>query len=604
MKKFLSDIYKPLGIVFGDIGTSPIYTLSLIILLIENSNKENIFGIISLIFWSMLVMVSIQYAFLSMRFSIRGEGGKIILYEHISRSIKNTKVILTSKILLFIGIAFFIGDGIITPSISILSAVEGIKVIKIFENISQMFIVIIAIFIAFLLFSIQKGGVDKIYQLFSPIILLWFSTLSILGIIYILKYPAIILALNPVYGIEFLLSNGLKGFLVLSLVILAVTGGEALYSDMGHLGKEPIRNSWFFFVFPSLTINYLGQGAYAIINPTSKSILFEMANSIFNEFYFIFLIITILATIIASQAMISAMFSIFFQMGNIGIFPRIRFFHTSRHLYGQIYSGFINWSLFLCIILVLLLFQTTEKIGHAYGLSVSMTMLITSIFLIILHIHRNELLLASLSFLVFIFDLAFVIASFSKVLEGGYISLIVAIFVLFVIINYIQGQKRVYEALEPIDFKEFEILFNNAYENSNKIKGTAVFLVRDYRKVPPYVVSVMFNQGIIYERNVFLSLVKKDEPFGIKYGFEKELLDGLDLFKIEYGYMEFLDVEKILNNAGINEKVIFYGVEDIITNKWFYKIFSFIKSISPSFDRFYHFPTNKMHGVISRVNLD
>ncbi len=603
MKKFFLDIFKPLGIVFGDIGTSPIYTLSLILLLLKQRTFDNLIGITSLIIWSLIIVVSIQYAFLSMRFSIRGEGGKIILAEYIFRSIKNQGIISFTRILLFIGLAFFVGDGIITPSISILSAVEGIKVIEGFENTPQIIIVLISIFIAFFLFSIQKGGIDRIFKLFSPIIFIWFLTLFIFGLIYVIKMPTVLIAFNPYYAIKFIITDGIEAFFVMSLVILSITGGEALYADMGHLGKEPIRKSWFFFVFPSLTINYLGQCSFALLNPRSSSILFEMVNSLFPNFYIFFLILTVLATIIASQAMISAMFSLFFQMGNTNIFPRIQFSHTSKHLFGQIYSSFVNWSLFLSIVFILLIFRTSENIGHAYGLSVAITMLITSIYLIILHFHRKEFFYLFLSILALIFTLTFTASTITKIPEGGYISIIVAIVILFIIIVYIEGQKKVYRALEPVDFDEFEILFNSAYENSNKIKGTAVFLVRDWRKIPPYVINVMFNQGIIYERNVFLSLIKKDEPFGIKYGFENELLEGLDLFRIEFGYMEFVDVEKILNDAGINEKVIFYGVEDIITNKWFWSIYALIKKIAPSFDKFYNFPSNKIHGVITRVYL-
>ncbi len=267
MKKFFLDVFKPLGIVFGDIGTSPIYTLSLILLLLKQRTFDNLIGITSLIIWSLLVVVSIQYAFLSMRFSIRGEGGKIILAEYIFRSIKNQGVINFTRILLFIGLAFFVGDGIITPSISILSAVEGIKIIKGFENTPQIVIVLISISIALFLFSIQKGGVDRIFPLFSPIIFIWFSTLFILGLIYLAKMPIVLIAFNPYYAIKFIITDSIEAFFVMSLVILSITGGEALYADMGHLGKEPIRKSWFFFVFPSLIINYLGQCSYALLNP-------------------------------------------------------------------------------------------------------------------------------------------------------------------------------------------------------------------------------------------------------------------------------------------------------------------------------------------------
>jgi KUP system potassium uptake protein len=321
----------------------------------------------------------------------------------------------------------------------------------------------------------------------------------------------------------------------------------------------------------------------------------------FPYLYIPFLILTISATIIASQAIITAVFSLFFQASNLGFFPRIRFKHLSKELYGQIYSSFINYTLFVLVVLIVIIFKKTENLGHAYGFSVALTMLITGILLSILHFHRKEWILFFLSIFITICDLLFVLSGTLKIPNGAYIPIVIAVFLIFIIINYTKGQRKVYEKLQPVDFKEFEVMFDNAYENANKIKGTAVFLVRDYQKVPPYVINVMFNQAIIYERNVFLSLVKKDEPFGIKFGFEKELLPGLDLFKIEFGYLEFVNVEEILKESGIDEKVIFYGIEEIVTDKWFYKIFAFIKKISPRFDEFYNFPSNKMHGVISRV---
>ena len=600
MKKFFIDIFKPLGIVFGDIGTSPIYTLTIIALLTK-PKIEDIYGIVSLIIWTIVIIVSLQYAYLAMRFSIRGEGGKIILGEIAIRNLKNLRMISFILLLIYLGIGFLSGDGIITPAISVLSAVEGIKVISYFQNLDQNIIIAITIVIFIFLFSIQKGGADKIYPLFSPIMLVWFLSLLIVGFIEILKMPNILIALNPLFAIEFIIKNGLLSFIILSEVILAATGGEALYSDMGHIGKERIQKSWFFFVFPSLTFNYLGQGAYLIRNPNSQSVFFEMFKENFPYLYIPFLILTISATIIASQAIITAVFSLFFQASNLGFFPRIRFKHLSKELYGQIYSSFINYTLFVLVVLIVIIFKKTENLGHAYGFSVALTMLITGILLSILHFHRKEWILFFLSIFITICDLLFVLSGTLKIPNGAYIPIVIAVFLIFIIINYTNGQRKVYEKLQPVDFKEFEVMFDNAYENANKIKGTAVFLVRDYQKVPPYVINVMFNQAIIYERNVFLSLVKKDEPFGIKFGFEKELLPGLDLFKIEFGYLEFVNVEEILKESGIDEKVIFYGIEEIVTDKWFYKIFAFIKKISPRFDEFYNFPSNKMHGVISRV---
>jgi KUP system potassium uptake protein len=602
-KEFLSDIFKPLGVVFGDIGTSPIYTLTVIALILKNLRKEDIYGAVSLIFWTLVILVSVQYAFLAMRFSLRGEGSEIVLREIILRKIKNPKITKLASLLTFIGISFLVGDGVITPAISILSAVEGLKIIPAFSNISQETIVLISIIIVVLLFSVQKMGVDRIFPLFSPIMLVWFLSLFSFGIWWVAKNLEVLEALSPFFAAKFIMKNKFLVFLILAEVILAATGGEALYSDMGHLGKKSIRRSWFFFVFPALMISYMGQANFYLTFPNFQNLLFDMVFQTASFLYIPFLILATVATIIASQAIILAMFSLFFQASNVGIFPRIKFEHKSERQYGQIYSGFVNYALLICVILVMIIFGKSEKLAYAYGLSVSITMLTTGTLLIILHFHEKIWHLLFLSLITSSTSFIFVLSTSQKLKYGAYVPVIIASIMLFLILIYIYGQSQVYKALKPISFKEFEEIFTRIYASFNKIVGTAVFLVRDAEQIPAYVINIIVKQGIIYERNVLLSLLKKEEPFGLNVKFVEEKLQGLDILVVEFGYMERINVEKILNEAGIKERIIFYGIEDIITKNPLLRIYSVVKKLSASFDKFYDLPSGKIHGVITRIEI-
>ncbi len=312
-------VIKALGLVFGDIGTSPIYTLS-IVFLFFSSTKENVLGVLSLVIWTLILLPTIQYSILAMSLSLRGEGGIIVLSEILKRFIKNYKIKNAITFLSFLGISFLIGDGVITPSISILSAVEGISLIPYFAQISYNEIVFISIIIAILLFTYQSRGSEKVSATFGPIMCVWFISIFIAGIIYMVKLPEILKAFNPWYGFKFLIDQGYKGFLTLGIIILCATGSEAMYADMGHLGAKPIKIAWG-FVFLAVTANYIGQGAYLLLNPEAKYLMFGMVWQISSYLYFPFLILTILATVIASQAMISAMFSLFYQCISARYFP-------------------------------------------------------------------------------------------------------------------------------------------------------------------------------------------------------------------------------------------------------------------------------------------
>ncbi len=323
----LQGIVKSMGLVFGDIGTSPIYTLTAIFLLIPPT-PENIMGILSLIIWTLTILVTIQYTFLAMHLGKKGEGGTIVLKEILLPMLKSGNQVAFVSLLAIVGISLFIGDSVITPAISILSAVEGILLIPGFALTSQVTLMILAALIAVVLFSIQVRGTEKVAWAFGPVMVLWFLALAGAGLLALVAAPGVLLAISPLYGINYLLGNGLAGFLILSSVILCATGGEALYADMGHLGREPIVRAWY-LVFIALAINYLGQGAFLMTHPGTRNVLFEMIFSEMQMLYIPFLLLSIAATIIASQAMISGIFSIVYQGITTRIMPLMRIEYTS-----------------------------------------------------------------------------------------------------------------------------------------------------------------------------------------------------------------------------------------------------------------------------------
>ncbi|MFA6333051.1 MAG: KUP/HAK/KT family potassium transporter, partial [Methanoregula sp.] len=373
----MPDIVKSMGLVFGDIGTSPIYALTAIFLLIPPT-PDNVMGILSLIIWTLTILVTVEYTYLAMHLGKKGEGGTIVLKETLLPLLKSGNQAAFVTLLAIVGISLFIGDGVITPAISILSAVEGILLVPGFESTPQTALMILAGIIAIGLFSFQTKGTEKVAWAFGPVMVLWFIALAGIGLMALLAAPSVLLALSPWYGISYLLHHGLEGFLILSSVILCATGSEALFADMGHLGRAPIVQAWY-LVFIALALNYLGQGAFALTHPEAKNILFSMVFANVQVLYIPFLILSIAATVIASQAMISGIFSIVYQGITTRIMPMLRIEYTSPQLRSQIYIDVMNWMLLFAVLLVILIFRTSSNLTLAYGLAVSGDMAITGI---------------------------------------------------------------------------------------------------------------------------------------------------------------------------------------------------------------------------------
>ncbi len=597
----MKGIIKALGLVFGDIGTSPIYTVTVVFLLLQPTT-ENIVGVMSLIIWTLVVLVSLQYDWLAMGLSIRGEGGTIVLKEILSPLVADKKKTAFITMLSFAGISLLIGDGVITPAISILSAVEGSVLIPGFEDISRNVIVLMAMLIAVALFLIQSKGTEKVSVAFGPVMGVWFIALASFGITAIFEAPEILKALNPYFGINFLVENGWKGYIALSEIILCATGGEALYADMGHLGAKPIRQAWM-TVFAALILNYLGQGAFLLKHPDVKNVLFEMVFHYAEILYIPFLILSIIATVIASQAMISGMFSIIFQAITVRIMPPLKVGYTSVERKSQIYIASVNWFLLAAVLFIMIEFGESSRLAAAYGLAVTGTMTITGIMMTWIFYLKKKPLLSLLSLFITGIDMMYFSANFYKIPHGGYWSIILAMVPLSMILLYTKGQRRLYLAMNFMPFQEFIPKFKETYANSARIKGTAVFLIRDVRSIPSYITQTMFSHGIIYEDNVFVSIAGRNDPFGITGFYRDDMALGLRSFEIQFGYMEVITADDILREAGIDERAVYYGLEDISAKNFFWKMFSLIKRVSPTYIKFYEFPPEKLHGVITKITM-
>jgi KUP system potassium uptake protein len=590
-----------MGLVFGDVGTSPIYTLTVIFALTKPT-QENVFGILSLVFWTLTLLVTVEYAWLAMSLGRKGQGGEIVLREILIKMLKSGRLLAFGSLLSFIGVSLLLGDGVITPAISIMSAVEGLLLIPGLADIHQGTLTLIAVTIAIGLFIMQYKGTDKVARVFGPVMVLWFATLTVTGLFSLAEMPEIIGAISPHYAIRFFLDNGLSAFFVLSEVILCATGGEALYADMGHLGRRPIIRAWY-FVFFALVLNYLGQGSFLLRNPETKNLLFGMVQSQAPPLYIPFLILTIMATVIASQAVISGVFSIVYQGITTRLMPLMKVDYTSRVLKSQIYIGFINWSLMCAVIFIMLIFRKSANLAAAYGMAVTGSMTITSLMMIIVFSHTNKKWKVPIAVAVCMLDFLYLSSTLTKLPHGAYWSLILASFPFATILLWTFGQRTLYRALRPLDLETFLVSYEQIYASGRILAGTALFFSREWNVIPPYVIHCIIRSNIVYEKNVLISIVRTDEPFGLKTLLRENLGPGLAALEVRAGYMALVDIESLLKLNGIREKVIFYGIEDINTRNPAWKVFSLIKKLTPNFVQFNKLPASRLHGVVTRVEM-
>lgn len=601
-ESFWVGVIRSMGIVFGDIGTSPIYTLTVVFTLTPRT-EQSILGILSLVVWTLLILVTVEYGWLAMSLAYKGQGGEIMLREILRKTLKPGRQLTFAGFLTFVGVSLLLGDGVITPAITLLSAVEGMLLVPGLENLQLEILILIAAMIAVGLFAFQSRGTDKVAGAFGPVMLVWFLSLAVSGLISVVTMPEILKSVNPYYAFQFLRENGTAGFFVLSEVILCATGGEALYADMGHLGKKPILHAWY-FVFAAVLLNYMGQGIFALQHPETKSLLFGMIQYQAPYFYIPFLILTVLATIIASQAIISGAFSIVYQGITTRIMPLLKVSYTSSQMKAQIYIPVVNWGLMYAVIIMMLIFQKSENLAAAYGMAVTGSMTITSLMMILVFAHIKKMKW-KLPIAIVVSSIAFTyfISTLSKIPHGAYWSFILASIPFIAILVWTKGQKRLFDSLRPLELNTFLVSYGQIYAKGRNIAGTALFFCRDYRMISPYIVHTIFRSNIIYDRNILISITRTEEPFGVTAHLKQDLGPGLEAFEVRAGYREILDIESLIKQHGIQEKVIFYGVEDIVTRNPIWHFFSLIKQVTPNFVQFSKLPPSRLQGIVTRVEM-
>ena len=507
-------IVSALGIVFGDIGTSPLYVLKLSIEAAKEGGAgiiSSVYGVLSLITWSLIIVVSIKYVFIIMRAHNHGEGGVFALTALLIRKIgknPNAKWIVT--ILGAIGAALFFGNSIITPAISVLSAVEGLKILS---PKLEPYIIYISLVLVTILFGIEKFGTEKVGTVFGPIMLIWFITIGGLGLLEIINKPIVLKALDPTYGFNFLLKHQGIAVIILGFVVLAITGAEALYSDMGFFGRKPIQIAWLVVVFPALLLNYFGQGALLISNPST----------IDNPFFRLgpdwalipLIILATCATIIASQAVISGVFSIANQAVQLGYIPRLLIKHTSTNEHREVYLSKINIFLFVGVILLILSFKNSANLAAAYGTAVTGSMLIDTIlatFLLIFVRGWNKLIFIPVFLIFLILDLVFFSATLFKFFEGGWITIVIALAVLLMMLSWISGRDRMLKARWNGSIKIKNFLSQIKKNPPKRVPGTAIFFVPNTEVVPMALINNLKHNQILHKRIIFMHLSSTNFP--------------------------------------------------------------------------------------------
>ena len=536
-----------LGVVFGDIGTSPLYTLKTVLNLTgPNPDSATTLGALSLILWTLLAVTTIKYVNFAMRFDNDGEGGIIALLALLGVKKQHRPAIVAAGLF---GAALIYGDGTITPAISVLSALEGMEQIA---PSLQTYVLPASVVVLFALFAVQPLGTGKIGRAFGPVMLAWFAVMALLGVYGITQHVGVVAAINPLYGIKYLANGGAKGFLVLGGVFLCVTGAEALYADMGHFGKVPIRRAWNFVVFPSLVLNYAGQAAIVVEGaPTQGNIFYHLCPSVLLT---PLVVLATIATIIASQSIITGAFSMTRQAIALGWMPRLRVIQTSKEGYGQIYVGAVNWLLMIATLGLTIIFRRSDNLAAAYGIAVSLTMLLTSVLLFIAmrEIWGWSPVKAGAVALVFlVVDFGFFTANVTKVLEGGYVPLLLAVAVYGIMWIWHRGTSAVRARVlaDQVPLKKFVETLGS--RDVARVPGTAVFLTRADSETPPVLVWHVRKNRSLHQSVLILKLIVTSSP-RTKPSERIQVARVADKFwrvEARYGFMERPNVLAILDDC-------------------------------------------------------
>lgn len=609
-----------LGVVFGDIGTSPLYAVRECFYGAHAAaiTHDNVLGVLSLITWSLILVIIVKYLLYIMRADNRGEGGELALMALASGSARGGRV-SRSFVMVSLGLfgaALLYGDGMITPAVSVLSAVEGLKVATPFF---EPYVVPITIAILLCLFFVQSRGTGKIGAVFGPIIFVWFVSIGIFGARSVITQPEVLNAINPYYGVNLLLTDGWHGFIILGAVFLAVTGGEALFADMGHFGRLPIQLCWFSIVFPALLLNYYGQGALLLDNPSNAE----------NPFFFLIpeallypmVGLATLATVIASQAVISGAFSITRQAISLGYAPRLAIRHTSSDEIGQVYVPQINWMLCIATIWLVLEFQSSSRLASAYGMAVSTTMVIATIltYFVTRRVWQWGFLRAALvTCPILIIDFAFFSANVIKIPHGGWVPLLVGVVMFTLLSTWGRGREivtmRLRESLRPLD----RFIEQIKDTKPTRVPGVSIFMVRTPEGTPPALIHNLKHNKVLHHRVIVLSILIDEVPhIEVDDRVEIEHMgEGVFRAKAWLGYMDHPNVPEILaevNRQGlvfdISEAIFFLGRETLLATTrpgmalWRERLFAFMSRNAQSAMAFFNIPTEQVVEIGLQVEL-
>ncbi|MCM7565827.1 potassium transporter Kup [Enterobacter asburiae] len=602
-----------LGVVFGDIGTSPLYTFRTVLSLSEHDPTPGvILGLLSLITWTLILVTSIKYAAFAMRSDNHGEGGIMALMSLLVEKGKGGRWVIFSAL---IGAALIYGDGAITPAISVLSALEGLEMVI---PESQPYILPLTVAVLLALFLLQPFGTARIGKIFGPVMAVWFLAIAALGVRGIVQHPSVLLALNPAYGIAFLFSNGYTSFLVLGGVFLCVTGAEALYADMGHFGKKPIWLAWYGIVFPSLLLNYAGQSALILAGADSKQNLFYTLCPPVLQVPLI--VLAALATIIASQAIITGAFSMTRQAIQLGWLPRLRIKQTAAESYGQIYIGIINWLLMVVTIGLVVFFKSSDKLAAAYGIAVSLTMLMTTglLFVAMREVWRWSLASSAVIALCFlVIDATFLFANLIKVLEGGYIPLLMAAAICTVMLIWHRGVKAVSASVGEKGVSVDAFFAQLQQKTVPRVAGSAVFLTRTQNNIPPVMRWHVARNRALQQDVLSLTIDILNVPY---VGEEQRIrveqrAPGYWHGVAQYGFMEHPDIPRLLQGVSeinalfaTDDATWYVGHETIVAGEgeagmaaWQRHIFAFMKRNCTHVINHYHLPSDRVVEISRRV---
>ncbi|MCO8249328.1 potassium transporter Kup [Comamonas thiooxydans] len=607
-----------IGVVYGDIGTSVLYSVKEVF----GSGyvpftPANVYGVLSVLFWTLTVIVSLKYVTLVLRADNNGEGGLVAMLALASQTVKDRPRLSSTLFLVgMFGTSLFYGDGVITPAISVLSAVEGLEVIS--PHFTKA-VIPLTLVILFLLFFVQKRGTAGIGKFFGPVTVTWFVCIALLGVHQIMGHPEILAALSPHYAVRFIWNSPGISFIILGSVVLCVTGAEALYADLGHFGKKPIRLAWFSVAMPALTLNYFGQGALLLANPEAvKNPFFMMAPS---WALLPLVIMATMATVIASQALITGAFSVTRQVIQLGYFPRFEVRHTSVKETGQIYMPLVNWGLFVAIALAVLLFRNSGNLAAAYGIAVTLDMLITTMltFFVIRYRWNYSLALCLLATgFFFVVDLAFFASNLLKLFEGGWFPLLIGGTVFTLMMTWRRGRELLHQKLQAdaLDLRQF--LESTWRHPPTRVPGTAVFLSGEPGTVPHALLHNLKHNKVLHERNLFVTVRNHEVPWvGMDKRVESESLGG-DCWEviIHYGFKNEPDVPAALAQLRTqgckldSMSTSYFLSRDVIIPRmnnsmahWREKLFAQMHKNASRVADFLHLPSNSVVELGSKIEL-